>query len=152
MKGRKKTFLAKQEAFETACREAGLKLTHQRLEVFRELAEATDHPSVETLHNRLQKRLPTLSLDTVYRTLSTMEKHGLVSRVQTVESQARFEVDMEEHHHVICRQCGEITDFAWTSFDDTTLPEEMKSWGVIYKKNATLYGLCTKCADKTRNK
>ena len=37
MKGRKKTFLAKQEAFETACREAGLKLTHQRLEIFREL-------------------------------------------------------------------------------------------------------------------
>jgi len=143
-----KALLEKQEVFETACREAGLKLTHQRLEVFRELALSEDHPSVETLFGRLKKKLPTLSMDTVYRTLSTMEKHGLVSRVQTVESQARFEVDMEKHHHAICRQCGEITDFIWSSFDEASLPEEIQTWGDINKKNATIYGLCTKCADK----
>ena len=145
---RQKTLLAKQEVFETACREAGLKLTHQRLEVFRELALSEDHPSVETLFGRLKKKLPTLSMDTVYRTLSTMEKHGLVSRVQTVESQARFEVDMEKHHHAICRQCGEITDFIWSSFDEASLPDEIQTWGVINKKNATIYGLCTQCAEK----
>lgn len=46
------------DAFGEACKEAGLRLTHQRLEIFRELAEATDHPSPEIIYNRLQKRLP----------------------------------------------------------------------------------------------
>ena len=85
----------KLENFETACRESGLKVTHQRLEIFRELAAADDHPTAETLYNRLQKVMPTLSLDTVYRTLTTFEEHDLISRVQTTESHARFEAEME---------------------------------------------------------
>ena len=89
--------------FENACRKANLKVTHQRVEIFRKLTEAHDHPSAETLYKRLQKKLPTLSLDTIYRTLATFEKHGLISRVETMKSQARFEAEMGEHHHIICK-------------------------------------------------
>jgi Fur family peroxide stress response transcriptional regulator len=64
---------------------------------------ADDHPSVETIHNRLQQKLPMLSVDTVYRTLATFEKHEIITRVQTSESQGRFEAKMEKHHHVICK-------------------------------------------------
>ena len=137
------------EDFETACRDAGLKVTHQRLEVFRELASALDHPSVETLFKRLKKRMPTLSIDTVYRTLSTMEQHSLATRVQTIESQARYEANLYEHHHAVCEQCGEILDFEWNLFEVADLPEEIQNWGKISRKNATLYGLCNKCS---RNK
>jgi len=133
--------------FEQACRDAGLKLTHQRLEIFRELATSEDHPSAETLHIRLQKRLATLSLDTVYRTLATFEKHRLITKVETVESQARFEVELEKHHHAICRQCGAITDFVWHSFDEAKMPEAIIGWGRIDKKNITLHGICGKCAN-----
>lgn len=132
--------------FEQACRNIGLKLTHQRLEIFRELAVACDHPSAETLYKRLQKKMPTLSLDTVYRTLATLEKHRLITKVETVESQARFEADMDRHHHAICRQCGAITDFNWNSFDTAQLPEEISGWGKVDKKNITLHGICGKCA------
>jgi Fur family peroxide stress response transcriptional regulator len=51
--------------FKDACRRAGLRLTPQRLEIFRELAESKDHPSVEELHRRLLVKFPTISLDTV---------------------------------------------------------------------------------------
>lgn len=131
--------------FENACRKADLKVTHQRLEIFRELAQAHDHPSAEMLYNRIIKRLPTISLDTVYRTLATLEKHGLITRVQTLESQARFEAEMIRHHHAVCRKCGAITDFSWNTFDEVQVPAELSGWGRITKRNAILEGICNDC-------
>ncbi|MBU0681457.1 MAG: transcriptional repressor, partial [Proteobacteria bacterium] len=122
--------------FENACRKADLKVTHQRLEIFRELAQAHDHPSAEMLYNRIIKRLPTISLDTVYRTLATLEKHDLITRVQTLESQARLEAEMIRHHHAVCRKCGAITDFSWNTFDEVQVPAELSGWGRITKRNA----------------
>lgn len=132
-------------AFEDACRKASLRLTPQRLEIFRELAKAKDHPSAETLHQRLLKGMPTLSLDTVYRTLGTFASHGLVNKIETVESQARFEVAQLLHHHLICRKCKEIIDFQWQFIDDAALPEELKAWGQIERKNVVAYGTCNTC-------
>lgn len=139
------TMMAK---FEYACRKDDLKVTHQRLEIYRELARAKDHPSAEMLYKRIIKRLPTISLDTVYRTLATCEEHGLITRVQTIESHARFEAEMTSHHHAICRKCGAITDFTWDALDNLALPEELKGWGKVRKRNASLEGLCKTCSDK----
>lgn len=131
--------------FQAACCKAGLKLTHQRLEVYRELAASTDHPSAETLYQRLIQKIPTLSLDTVYRTLATLALHGLVHKVETGESQARFEVITERHHHLICRHCAVIIDFHWPSIDQIALPEELRTWGQIENRNVVAYGVCRKC-------
>lgn len=132
--------------FKEACRRKGLKLTHQRLEILRELALSNDHPSAEVLHGRLTKRIPTLSLDTVYRTLATFSRHGLAQKVETAESQARFEVVHERHHHLICRHCHEIVDFHWPSLDNLSLPDELGVWGHIDSRNAVIYGVCRKCS------
>ena len=131
--------------FETACRKAGIKFTHQRREICRELAASDDHPSAETLHKRLTQKIPMLALDTVYRTLATFARHGLIHKVETAESQARFEVIYEHHHHAICNQCHEIIDFRWPSVDEVGLPEELKSWGKIDSRNVVAYGICRKC-------
>ena len=136
---------ARLQAFREVCRKEGLKITNQRLEVFNELLNSRDHPTVEKLYHRLQPKLPAISLDTVYRTLTTLEKHGLVSRVQTMESQARFEGRTDEHHHAICRNCGKITDFNWEFSSETELPDAILNWGRIMKKSVTLYGLCKQC-------
>ena len=132
-------------AFGTACREAGLRLTHQRLEIFSELAVAVDHPTAETIHQRIKIKIPTISLDTVYRTLATFARHGLINKVETVESQARFEFKIMRHHHLTCRKCNKITDFQWESLDDVSLPEEISRWGRIENRNVTVYGICSKC-------
>jgi Fur family peroxide stress response transcriptional regulator len=133
------------QAFEEVCRKEGLKVTHQRLEVFKELLNSRDHPSVEKLYQRLLRKLPTISLDTVYRTLTTLEQHGLVTRVQTQKSQARFEGRIDNHHHVICKKCGKITDFHWELLDAAVLPDEIVKWGRIERKNIILHGLCREC-------
>ena len=132
-------------AFQSACKKAGLRLTHQRLEVFRELARALDHPSAEILHQRLRKNIPTLSLDTVYRTLTTLAGHGFINKVDTIESQARFEATIKRHHHLICSKCKEIIDFHWGSIDAAPLPEAVQGWGRIDHKNVVVYGICNKC-------
>lgn len=137
-------------AFEEACRAAGLKLTHQRLEIFRELAMATDHPSAEALYKRLKERIPTISLDTIYRTLSTFEHYGLISRVQTMESQARFEAEMIQHHHFICDKCKKIIDFQWKAFDESATPDEIRRLGQIKNRNVVLRGICNECLQKEK--
>ena len=134
--------------FEYACKSAGLKLTHQRLEIYRELAMASDHPAAETIYKRLKERMPTISLDTIYRTLTTFESHGLIRKVQTAESQARFEAQMMQHHHLIRDKCKKIIDFQWQTFDDSTLPDVISTWGRIQRKNVVLHGICDKCLQK----
>jgi Fur family transcriptional regulator, peroxide stress response regulator len=100
--------------------------------------------------SKVLKRLPTISLDTVYRTLTTLEKHGLIARIQTVSSQARFEAKITVHHHAVCSNCGAITDFIWDSFDTAPVPSELNGWGKITKRNAILEGTCNACSDKAK--
>lgn len=140
-----RTLQQQMESFEETCRAADLKLTHQRLEIYRALIRESDHPSAEILHKRLQKAMPTLSLDTVYRTLTTFEQHHLVRKVETVDSQAHFEAQMIQHHHIICDSCKEIMDFHWSVFDASSLPENIRHWGTIKNKNVTIHGICRRC-------
>ncbi|GFE59782.1 Fur family transcriptional regulator [Geobacter sp. AOG2] len=133
--------------FGDACRKAGLKLTHQRLEIFSELARSPDHPSAEALHQRLRKKIPTLSLDTVYRTLATFVHHGMINKVETIESQGRFEVTLARHHHLICSRCNAIMDFQWPFMDEAALPEIVKTWGRVDNRSVVVYGICKNCLD-----
>ena len=134
--------------FGDACREAGLKLTHQRLEIFSELARSSDHPSAEALHQRLRRKIPTLSLDTVYRALATFAQHGMIKKVETTESQARFEVTLHRHHHLICDTCNAIMDFQWPFVDEAALPEEVAGWGRVDNRNVVVYGTCKNCLNR----
>lgn len=135
------------ELFQEICRKKDLRVTQQRLEIFKELAESKDHPSAESLHQRLIVRMPTLSLDTVYRTLTTLIHYDLIHKVETVESQARFEVQHMRHHHLICRQCNHIIDFQWQLVDQASLPDEIKKWGKFEQASVVVYGVCEKCLE-----
>ncbi len=135
--------------FETACRKKNLRLTVQRFEIFKGLAKATDHPTPEILHQRLLKQMPTLSLDTVYRTLRTFADLGLINKVETVESQARFEALHVQHHHLICEKCKKIMDFQWHFIDEASLPENLRNWGRIDRKSLVVYGTCHKCLSES---
>jgi len=139
------------EQFVTTCRTAGLKVTHQRTEIYRQLLLMSDHPSAETIHKRLLSTLPTISLDTVYRTLTTLEEHGLVARIQTTESQARFEVVSKPHHHLICSRCKLVMDFHWPAIDTFQLPPIAEQWGQIDSRTIVMYGSCKSCSEEKTN-
>ena len=136
------------EFFRSACRQAGMKVTRQRLHIYLELLKSGDHPTAETLFSRLRPPMPQLSLDTVYRALSTFEQTGLIRRVNTVKSQARYEAQMNPHHHFVCNTCGTVIDFDWPVFDQETLPETVLKLGTVSLRTVTVSGICCKCSGK----
>lgn len=135
------------DRFQQVCRNKDLRVTPQRIEIFKELVQSNDHPTAERLHQRLNTRMPTLSLDTVYRTLGTFADMGLIHKVETPESQAHFEVTLHQHHHLICERCKEIIDFEWPQFDQSSLPKQAESFGRFERKNVVVYGVCKNCLE-----
>lgn len=126
-------------------RRRGVKLTHQRLEIIREVVGADDHPSAEDIHRRIRPRLPTVSLDTVYRTLETLEQLGLIARVEILDDRTRYEPDREPHHHLVCASCRKVVDFSWPELDRLAAPPAAKGWGKIAGRHMELRGICREC-------
>jgi Fur family peroxide stress response transcriptional regulator len=133
---------------EQACRSAGVKLTHQRVEIFREVARSGSHPDAETVYRAVRKRIPTMSLDTVYRALWLLSDLGLVTTLGPPRERTRFDANLRRHHHFVCRQCGLIRDFYSNAFDELSLPLSLKAIGSIETTHVEARGLCRKCANK----
>ena len=110
------------ERFKAAAREAGVKLTHQRLEIFREVASSLEHPDAETVFRCVQARMPTVSLDTVYRTLWMLNDLGLVTTLGPRRESVRFDANLEHHHHYVCVRCGLARDFESAELDALRVP------------------------------
>jgi Fur family transcriptional regulator, peroxide stress response regulator len=138
---------ARMAAFLETCRREGVKITHQRIEIFREVGGTDEHPDAETVFTRVRERLSTVSLDTVYRALALVEKLGLVSRVHIVSDRARFDANMHLHHHYICSKCGLIRDFCTQEGDSLTIPPEIKSWGTVASVRLQVEGTCVHCGE-----
>ena len=136
--------------FEETCGKAGLRMTFQRREIYRALAASEDHPTAEMIHRRLARKMPMLALDTVYRALASFTRHGLVQKVDTVESQARFDAKQEGHHHAICIRCHDIVDVQCPSINEVKLPGILSSWGKINRRNLVVYGICRNCVQKEK--
>ncbi len=137
----------KMREFQKICRSNGLKLTHQRIQIFSELASSSEHPSAESIYKNLVSRYPSLSLDTVYRTLFTFEKLGIITKVQALDDRARFDGNPLPHHHMVCTRCKNIIDFYWPAFDDIQLPHETKKWGRVKSIQVELRGVCDSCME-----
>ena len=128
--------------------DAGIKLTPQRIEIFRAVYGTGSHPSAEVIYDELKRRMPSISLDTIYRTLATFEKLGLINRVSALDRQSRFDANIDVHHHFICTRCNRITDFYWPSFDESVLPDELSGKGRVMSKHIEVRGICRNCLKK----
>jgi Fur family peroxide stress response transcriptional regulator len=91
-------------------REAGLKMTPQRLAIVREIALDPTHPTAQELFERLQRELPTMSFATVYNTLDALASAGLCASLSLAPGASRFDPNMEPHHHAVCDRCGLVRD------------------------------------------
>ncbi len=138
------------ETFDEVCKAKDLRITHQRTEIFRALIQHTNHPTIENVFNQVRKYLKTISLDTVYRTISTFEEHGLIKRVQLVDNTSRFDINLSVHHHFICLRCKKIKDFYWPDFDQMKLPKSVCDWDYVDFKHVVINGLCSQCKKKRK--
>jgi len=138
------------DRFDTAIRRAGIKRTHQRLVIFREVARTGDHPDIETIFRNVRRKLPTVSLDTVYRTLGLFGKLGLVTTVRPLNERVRFDANTDAHHHFVCARCGATRDFEDRDFDALRVPKTAAVLGRVESLRVELRGVCADCAAKGR--
>lgn len=134
--------------FQQLCRDEGVRLTHQRMEIFREVAQTGDHPDAETIYKRVRERMPTVSLDTVYRTLWLLNDHGLITTLGPSRERTRFDANLTRHHHFVCVRCGLTRDFYSEELDDLELPRSAKAFGRIETTLVEVRGVCRECAGK----
>jgi len=91
-------------------REQGIQVTAQRLAVLRAVA-TQPHATADTLIDLARSEIGSISRQSVYDTLAVLVEVGLIRRIQPVGSAARYEDRVgDNHHHVICRECGELAD------------------------------------------
>jgi Fur family ferric uptake transcriptional regulator len=97
---------------EAALRAEGIRMTRQRAALLRILAAADDHPDANEVRRRAQVIEPTVSLSTVYRTLSVLERQGVIQRHTFEGAPARFETaDVPHHDHLIDLDTGKVLEF-----------------------------------------
>src|ERR1700716_2832227 len=93
---------------EAALRARGLRLTGPRRLVLQVVRGTEAHPAAEWVHRVVRRRLPRVSLGTVYRNLRLLVAEGLAAEIPGPH--ARFDANMEAHHHFTCVRCGRIVD------------------------------------------
>ena len=109
--------------FAEHCRAHGLSVTHQRLAIFAVLASSREHPSAEQLHRAVQRRIPTLSLATVYKNLEALKAIGAVADVNPLHEEGRYEAALpgtgagRPHHHLVCVSCKKVRDLHDSELD-----------------------------------
>lgn len=89
----------------------GLKGTHQRIAIYETLINLDSHPTADKIFTSVSKRYPSISLGTVYKTLDTFVEKELINRVLTTSDIMRYDVRMEEHHHLYCTNSNELMDY-----------------------------------------
>ena len=131
--------------FEDTRKQKGLRVTQQRREIFRTVAQSSAHPSAESVFVAVRKKMPNVSLDTVYRTLASLEEMDLLMRVG-LSSKARFDGDLRPHCHFVCTRCGEVYDiFPQPGEAPLPLPGGAREMGEVRQVNVQLRGICKKC-------
>jgi Fur family peroxide stress response transcriptional regulator len=134
-----------QQTLIEACQKNGLKLTTQRLAIYQELNGDETHPTTEEIYKRVKNKYPAISFDTVNRTLLSFVDLDLLQTIETTEHAKRYDPDTTDHHHFICQDCGQITDFFEPDINRLVLPKKITEENLIISKKIIVSGKCKKC-------
>jgi len=134
--------------FTDLCRKTGLRVTPQRIEIYKQLIITDEHPSAEILYEKVKKTFPNISFDTVNRTLLTLSRIGAAFIVEGSGDVRRFDGGMEKHQHFKCVKCKRIVDFHYKPFDNIKSPASLGKKFKILKKAVYLEGICDLCEQK----
>jgi Fur family peroxide stress response transcriptional regulator len=124
-------------------REAGLRLTPQRLAIAREIL-ARSHPTAGEIFEAVRRQFPTIGLATVYTTFNVMAEHGLVRALPFADA-VRYDANLSPHANLVCTHCGRITDFQGCDDVLAILRERTAGWFRLQDERIDLYGLCRDC-------
>ena len=127
------------------------RMTSQRRIILEELRLSGSHPTASDLYESVRKRLPQISLGTVYRNLELLATSGTIRKLDGGAKGARFDPELHQHQHVRCLVCGRIDDVAYTA--DTDVGQQIgrfNGWQIA-ERRVELFGTCPDCQRVTED-
>lgn len=140
------------ERLKSVLQERDLMPTYQRLKILEYMDKHRDsHPTVEMIYSELSRKLPILSMTTIYNTLNAFLEKGLVSAMTITGTEIRYDININPHHHFLCRECGRIIDI------DVECPfargiEKAICGHRIEEVHGYFKGICKDCLKKAKGK
>ena len=130
------------------------RMTHQRKMILEEVKRVHTHPTADEIYEIVRKKIPRISMGTVYRNLDILTKSGLIQKIDPGQGhpQMRFDAKTEGHYHITCMSCGSIEDLPVNSPDDA-LDDFTKTLlkATEYRvagHSLDFYGLCPLCSQE----
>ena len=129
------------------------RLTPQRRAVLEAVQQAPSHPDACWVYDQVRRRLPNISLGTVYRSLAVLEDAGLIQGLPQAAGPTRYDANVESHQHVVCSQCGRVADVE-VGVGDLTLVRQLVArsagFAEVVGERLEFYGRCSACAGESR--
>lgn len=130
-------------------KEKALRSTQQRMVILEELRSKNNHPSADELYARVRRRLPRISLGTVYRNLEVLSQLGEIQKLQLSGSLKRYDGICSKHYHIRCVHCNRVDDAPIAPLNQV----ENELYGTtvfeIIGHNLEFTGLCPDCTQKS---
>jgi Fur family transcriptional regulator, stress-responsive regulator len=123
----------------------GLRVTQARLAVLAEVGDSP-HAAVDEIIVGARDRIGSLSVQAGYDVVYALTRAGLLRRIEPAGSPARYELETgDNHHHVVCRQCGAIVDIECAAESAPCLHADAEMGFVIDEAEVTFWGTCPEC-------
>ena len=124
--------------------------TKQRDVILEQLCSLTSHPSADELYTMVRRRLPRISMGTVYRNLELLASDGVIQKIEISGTQRRFDGNASDHYHVRCLDCGRVADaHIKTPIPIQDVVKEVTDFEIVGHR-LELIGLCQHCRSRDR--
>lgn len=134
--------------FRELCAQHGLAVTHQRQIIYEVLQGMTGHPSPEEVYMRVRKKIPAISLATVYKNINLFLESGLFREVSLHHGSLRVETNSHPHHHLVCTSCRSIYDIEEHDLGSLQVPSKLAGGFLVTRLAVDVIGLCPACQQK----
>ncbi len=135
--------------FRHVCEQAGLAVTHQRQVIYDVLCAIEGHPSPEEVYARVKRRIPSISLATVYKNLHLFIGSGIFQQVSLHHGSMRMETNQTRHHHLLCTRCKTIHDVDPELLGLVETPRQLPGGFLMQRLSVDVLGLCARCQQET---
>lgn len=125
--------------------------TSQRRVILEELCKVTSHPTAADVYEMVRRKLPRISLGTVYRNLELLNDSGTIQKLDFGESHKRFDGNSSPHYHVNCTKCGRVSDVFIPLKHPLDVEAEEATGYQILGHHVSFVGVCPSCQGSKRN-
>ena len=125
-------------------RDKGLRVTQQRVAVLEFLLSTPQHPTADEVGAAVNRLVPTASRASVYNVLHSLKECGLIDELVLGDAVARYDANLDRHHHFICRACGMVEDVPFETFQEAPRPR-LAAGHTVEDYTVTLRGVCPRC-------